>query len=281
MARINKVMTGFNNISRVGNLVLSTRSSNTLEECGRVVSLIESKGIESNFDVSHDGGGTIIVSEYISQLGTLSLTYQDVDIQTNIFKTAYRRSDNCELTQFTLKDKYKLSKAPAFALPEKVVILAGSNLYAAIDWKYVDKIMQDEEVVIKPHPLTSLPDIEDLQAKYGKDRIVSKLVSGLDLATNATHAWVCRSSELWAVSTLCGVTCEAIPMHNNMGLYNTLIRAVEELHEETGEDKKSILGGIINSKYSGICVSYADVEYKLPYTIEIIKELGGKFNAPF
>ncbi|CAL9984221.1 hypothetical protein VPHD479_0265 [Vibrio phage D479] len=286
MSRINKVMTGFNHVSRVGNLVLSTRSSDVRDDCERVVSLIECQGIESGFDVSHDGGGTLIVSEYISQLGTLAIQYQDVEIQTAVFHRAFKRSfkrnaASSEIDGFSLDDKYKLTPAPSFTLPEKVVLLAGSNLFSAIDWDYVDMVMEDEDVVIKPHPLTDVIRIHELEDKYGKDRIVSRLLSGIDIASNATHTWVCRSSEMWAVSTLCGVECNVIGMANDTGLYNTLIRAVDEIHEETRIDKKRILCTIIDSKWSGICRDYAEAEYKLPYTIEVIKDLGGEFNAPF
>ncbi|QHJ74435.1 hypothetical protein VH12019_00108 [Vibrio phage VH1_2019] len=278
----NREMTGFNNISRTGKLKLQADADNVRAMCMDVVRLLNSKNIPSNFDINHNDGGNIGVHEWVSQIRFIHLKYMNVNFQTKIFKHAYHNTENVVdyFDTFKHSDKYHLSAKPRFLEYENVVFLCGSNvLEVAIDFDKIDALVEQyPDLVIKPHPITTLYYINMLKTRYGSNRVLSQKISGVDVLKSAKRVWLPSTSEFWFSALNYDKEIGFISKDGFCGTYTSIINAVWELHEETGEPLKDIVNKIISSPYSGLYGSMADFEEHHEKYCNVILELGGNFD---
>lgn len=101
-------------------------------------------------------------------------------------------------------DKYQL---PATDLrPKKIVILPGTNLLTTlVSREALTRCMwEDEEIVIKPHPITHENEIKRLKFEFGAGRVLPAQVSGAAMIRSADVIYTVGSTELAMYGVLHG-----------------------------------------------------------------------------
>lgn len=277
-------MRGFNNVERTGALILSSRAKEIRNRCMTLVSELNKLGVESNFDIHHDNGGNIGVSEWVSQINGFCLRYMNVEVQSKILEYAYHHSndDTRCVTQFITKsDKYQLSVLPDFLRYDNIIFLCGSNLlFTLIEPNQLHAIIDNyPNVKIKPHPLTNIKDINLLKNTFGDDVILARKLPGIELFNRAKHVWVPHTSEMSLNAVIQNKHYTVIGNeHSRRGLYFVINNVIKKLHTATGESKLRILNKIVFSPYSGIYLSQSDFVKNHKKFLEQIITQGGFLN---
>lgn len=116
-----------------------------------------------------------------------------------------------EQTLQASEDKYNQKKTKPKVLPEKLIVLPGSNLILrrALDLDRMDGLVKDG-AYIKPHPITNPLDQSKLKARYGADRILDPNSELYPLIRGAKELWVGANSESGLVAIMHQKKCSLI-----------------------------------------------------------------------
>lgn len=137
---------------------------------------------------------------YHDMLGGICVTTLSAEITARVAAVAARLPARYEFPVDEAIDKYVLNK------PEKkhrkVVFLAGGNATNLLDQSALQRLMMDDEWVIKLHPVTQTEMIRDLAALYGYHRLIEPEVSGMALLNEAEEVAAMSTSELFLLARL-------------------------------------------------------------------------------
>lgn len=151
-------------------------------------------------------------------------------------------------------DKYVLDKPRNHY--RKIVFLPGSNYAGAIDQCALQKLMMDDEWVIKLHPLTHEGMIRDLASIYGYRRLIEPEISGMALLHKAETIATVSTSELLFIARLLGKSVVNITRADREWLttYGHLARHIDNTEEDFTK-----INNLFMSEYSGyLRPEYAD-----------------------
>lgn len=100
-------------------------------------------------------------------------------------------------------DKYQLG-APVKKY-RKVIFLAGSNATNLMDQSKIQKLMvEDDEWVIKLHPVTQEKMIRELASIYGYHRLIDPKISGMEVLKNCEEMATMSTSEMFLLGRMLG-----------------------------------------------------------------------------
>lgn len=78
-----------------------------------------------------------------------------------------------------------------------VFFTPGTNLSFMVDIPKLDELMRlDQEMLIKPHPLSNNEDIDFLSKRYGYDRLIEKEINAESIIRACTKVYYCDNSEI-------------------------------------------------------------------------------------
>ena len=154
-----------------------------------------------SYDVSAGQDTGFAEWRYTDLLGGIYLSTQSTEINCRIMALAAVNRQRrpyalCRRLRAQPEDKYHLQDLPR--PPARVVLLPGSNqLSWMVSREALSRLMfEHEEVMIKPHPLTTEADLRALGLHYGLDRILPRDASGVACVLAAGQLWHTTSSEL-------------------------------------------------------------------------------------
>lgn len=111
-----------------------------------------------------------------------------------------------------MADKYDLHPYDEKEL-EHVFFLPGTNLDYLIDYAKIDEIkLYNDDVLIKPHPITSKKHLTILGNMYGWDNIIEPEVSGHDILKKTKNVYYTDNSEIGLKAYAMGKS----PVHFNV-----------------------------------------------------------------
>lgn len=160
-------------------------------------------------------------------------------------------------------DKYQLN------IPNrtyrKVIFLPGTNSVGMIDQAKVQKLMnEDDEWVIKIHPLTHENTIRELASVYGYYRLIDPKISGISLIDRLENAACLATSELFILTRLMGKPVIDVTRYDKEWLcaYHHITRLL------TNTDKDiEIINNILMSDLSG----HLRVNYSIDRNVELAR----------
>lgn len=144
-------------------------------------------------------------------------------------------------------DKYRLQ---GVSMPdvERVVFTPGSNLFTTmVSREILTRAMwEDDDLFIKPHPMTNEGNMRMLCREFGYHRIIPPMESGWEYLRKATVVYATSSTELALYAVLLGKEVRNISnfFHETMGVYHPLFRL-----RDRGE-----LVAALSSPYSGFII---------------------------
>lgn len=209
--------------------------------------IIENTPLEPTWDVRAIQPPFFSEFVYHDLLGGIALTTLSAEINARVAEEVAKETSNKEFPIGEVFDKYKLTENP-FAGCKKVVFMTGSNSIHMVDQQKLLKLLEDEEWVVKPHPVTNEDTLREMARVVGYHRMVDPNVSGMQMLEGAEEIATLANSELYLVARLTGKPVVDLTRHDRYWLatYSHITRLL------TGSDKdKQIITNILMSDHSG------------------------------
>jgi hypothetical protein len=158
-----------------------------------------------------------------------------------------------------LRDKYVLTKPlclvhdrPIDFVPKKIIFLPGHNVFdEAVSAENLMRLMhEDEDVLIKLHPITAPELTRKLGQTFGYNRVFDRDCSGIELLNNADVVYVTTATEMGLYAALLSKRVYNLTRYHfeARGSFTPFYRLI--LRKEPHEAKR-ILRRLLNSPLSG------------------------------
>lgn len=187
---------------------------------------------------------------YQDTLGGLTLNTLSAEITCRMTEFASKHTADDPFPIDKVFDKYRLSGDVKRLKYRKVVFLCGSNAMEYIDQSKLLKLMtEDEEWMIKIHPVTDQNTVRDLASVYGYHRLIYPEYPGLALLRQTEAIATVSTSETLILGRLLGIPVTDITKYAS-GWLTCYYRYARIL---TGHDEldKALLTNALMGKYSG------------------------------
>lgn len=197
-------------------------------------------------------------------LGCLYISPQSIEVATRLVDHAANHDteyDNFNIVQEIFKrqdfeptlDKYSLNNTELSHYPSKIIFTPGDNIFKPmISREILTRVMvEHEDCMIKPHPMSSNELIRFLGREFGYRRIIEPSSSGWHCLMKAETVYCSTSTELGIYAGL--LNKEIINIGNFFnecrGAYSPFYRIIWNLDKSERQDA---LTNILNSPYSGV-----------------------------
>lgn len=230
-----------------------------LDELSPVEAVIrEAAPLPISYDVSRNQPLHFDQFSYTELMGVgLLVSPMSIEASARLVQLALDRPDegfdaaSAILGQRGTLDKYKLdvSETPK---AKAVAFLPGSNmLHDIVSKESLSRAMfEDDELVLKPHPMTTKEHVRELVELFGHHRVLLPNLSGHACLMTAERVYASTTTELGLYAVLMGK-----PIHNignfwleGRGIYSAYYRL---LWGKSPADAKAILSHVLNSPYAG------------------------------
>lgn len=191
-------------IKAVGNELVKKSHIKDLEELEHLI--VDNAPLNTNYDLSRPQKAFFDEFGYTEILGEYIYVYPlSTEVACQLLHQLPSDGDpEAILEKSTKGDKYINMKTGD--THKSVVFLPGSNLI----WDQTSKenlyriMHEDQDAVIKPHPLTNKEDIRKLKLSFGVTRMLDTRQSGFEALVGADKVYVTATTELCAYATLMG-----------------------------------------------------------------------------
>lgn len=198
---------------------------------------------------------------YHDFLGGINLTTMSAEITARMTILAANTPASVTFPIGKVMDKYELNKN--IKTYRKIIFLPGSNAVRYIDQPKLQYLLnEDDEWVIKPHPVTTDNIIRDIGSMFGYHRVIDPKQSGITLLNKASIIACTSSSEIYIVARLLGKPVINITRYDNSWI--TAYYRIVNLLDNSDNDIK-IITNILMSDLSG--------HLRPEYTLERNREL--------
>jgi hypothetical protein len=179
------------------------------------------RGVPVEYDINYETGGNVIRGYKMTDLMTtclwVAVCMEHQTVQSMISCIEKGPTDEgmevLERTAAASTDKYLQRKLPNTLLPEKLIVLPGSNLILqrALDLDRMKRLV-GEGAYIKPHPITNPLDMFKLKKVYGADKVLQPNQALYPLIRGAEQIWVGQNSEAGIAAIMYGKQYSLIGM---------------------------------------------------------------------
>lgn len=147
---------------------------------------------------------------YTEFAGGIKLATQSTEINCRIMKEAVEANidsdSNKEIEdkwKKIVKDKYDLITPEKDSWPEKVLFTPANNCLDLISWENLSRIIhEDDEVLVKPHPLIDDNALNHIAGRVGWNKIIPAKESGMEYMLQAKTIYNSSTSELTVLGAL-------------------------------------------------------------------------------
>lgn len=199
-----------------------------------------------------------------------------------IWVTTQSREINCRLLDFASKvesgkkgeelfdkfvksfsDKYDLEElSDEYSDSKHIVFLPGHNLLDLVDTTELERLLSvEQDIMVKPHPLTNLESIKMVSMKCGWHRVFPKNISGVKLLQNCDTVYSTTASEMIITGACLGKTVYDISRWDSAGagVYQPIHRIITYLQKREGKEAaKKAIANILACPWSGIIFDFMD-----------------------
>jgi len=202
-------------------------------------------------------------------------TTQSKEINARLYDFASKieAKDNYQLDKFTeaLTDKYVLENvSDKWSGIKRVVFMPGHNMLDVASQEILSRLaFEEDDVYVKPHPITLDSSVGLVAKKFGWNRMIPKGASGFKLLLDCDEVYTTSCSEMSITGTALGKKVFNVSNFHNEGIgaYHALSRLIFRAHEKHGvEEAKRILNNVLSCEWSGFVFpwqSKEEVEHRL------------------
>jgi hypothetical protein len=199
-----------------------------------------------------------------------------------IWVNTQSREINCRLIDFASKvdsgkegeelfEKFVASFSDKYVMEEldekyknikHVVFLPGHNLLDLVDTEALTKLLKEEDdVQVKPHPLTHGDAIRLVSRKCGWQKVLPKNISGAKLLEQCETVYSTTASEMIITGAALGKTVYDLSVYSasGAGVYQPIHRIISYLQKREGKEAaKKAIANIIACPWSGVVFKFHD-----------------------
>lgn len=207
-----------------------------------------------SYDVSQTQTSRFTEYTYTELLGGMWIATQSVEMNSRIMQleSTAEHKVNIDDIASLVRDKYVLSEDDhAHTGAKKVIFMPGHNMMDVASVETVHRLIhEDEEVVIKPHPITSDEAMGFLGARFGWNRIAPKDASGYQMLLDADTVYTTTASEFAVSGTALGKKVVNISSFFNetVGAYYCISRLLFQAHKESISKAQDILCSLFSGR---------------------------------
>lgn len=184
---------------------------------------------------------------YCDMLSGINITTLSSEINARMAIAASETTTTNIFPIGEVMDKYELKNSSKKY--NKIIFLVGSNGCNLIDQcKLQQLVHEDDEWVIKPHPVTNEKMLRDLGNLCGYHRVLDPKISGFSLLRNAKYIACLSTSEIWILARLLGIYVTDITRYDRSWL--SAYQHITRLLDNTEQDYTK-LNNILMSDLSG------------------------------
>jgi len=205
-----------------------------------------------------------------------------------LWVTTQSREVNCRLIDFASKvdsgkdgeelfekfvssfsDKYELeSLDEKYTDIKHAVFLPGHNLLDLIDTAALDKLLlEEDDVRVKPHPLTHNDALKMVSSKCGWQKVLPKNISGAKLLDQCETVYSTTASEMIITGAALGKTVYDLSLWSasGAGVYQPFHRIITYIQKREGKEAaKKAIANILACPWSGVVFEFMpDYEERL------------------
>lgn len=185
---------------------------------------------------------------YQDTLGGITINTLSAEITCRMTEFASGIDTDSQFPVDEVLDKYELRSGQSNY--KKVVFLCGSNAMEFLDQSKLLKLMtEDEEWVIKLHPVTNQETYRDIASVFGYHRIVPGNWSGMDILKQASMIATVSTSETLVLGRLLGIPVIDLTKYTNAWL-TCYYRYSRLMTGDNAQDKRLFTNALM-SDYSG------------------------------
>jgi hypothetical protein len=232
-----------------------------------------------SYDVSQTQPSRFTEYTYTELLGAMWIATQSAEINSRIMQLESTSEHTVKIDDIAslVCDKYILDGAEhAHTKAKKVIFMPGHNMMDVASVETVHRLIhEDEEVVIKPHPITSDEAMGFLGSRFGWNRIASKDASGYQMLIDADTVYTTTASEFAVSGTALGKNVVNISSFFNetIGAYYCISRLLFKAHKESIRKAQDVLCSLFSGR-SGIITPLsinveADIQRYFDYTLTV------------
>lgn len=170
--------------------------------------------------------------KYLDILGGVLLGTLSAEINYRVRAASLNDNVDSVFPIGSVMDKYQLT--PTQKTYRKIIFLPGSNSLNLIDQFLLQRLLEDDEWMIKPHPVTNQEMLRDIGSLYGYHRILDTKISGIQLLEGCAEIATCSTSELYLLARLLGKPVSNITRYDNSWLtaYGEMVHYLDNTDDD-------------------------------------------------
>lgn len=209
---------------------------------------------------------------YTELLGGLWVHPQCMDITCRMIQDASRVPSEPleqEVIEQILSDKYDLNQdLGKWSSVKKVVFMPGHNLLPIASQELIGRIMfEQDDVYIKPHPITHDEIIKRFGEQFGWNKIIDKTISGDKLLKQCEVVYATSCSEMTISGALMGKPVINVSnfTFEGYGVYLPFSRLIWKMQPELGiRATQEMIHRVLRCSWSGVYFPFTnDIESKV------------------
>lgn len=166
--------------------------------------------------------------------------------------------------QEMISDKYDLKdEEHQFTGAKKVVFLAGNNMMDVASVENLTRLChEDDEVILKPHPITNDETLGFLGSRFGWHKIADKNLSGYRMMMDADYVWTTTASEFSMSATAMGKKVYNISnfFNETLGAYYPISRLLFLAHKVSVKEAQQCLVRLFSNNTGIITPFHEDLD---------------------
>ena len=172
-------------------------------------SVIKDRVVQYDIDISGDFTDILSYTEFLQTVGGVHLGLANKKYEIKRNEEHIKDHENSHLNDFAEQNILKCMDSKYISYPhfskkqfDCIVFLPGSNIMKEVtDLHKIHTMILQHNAFIKPHPLTSIADLQFLNREF-RHRVINKKTDALDLINHTKKVAICGSSELFVYSIL-------------------------------------------------------------------------------
>jgi len=196
--------------------------------------------------------------EYTELLGGIWVNPQCLEITCRMVQDASLENNNI-LTNNQIKnimgDKYDLSPvSDKWKSAKKIIFMPGHNLLPLASHETISQLMfNNNDIFLKPHPITFDRIIESFGREFGWDRVIGREISGYSLLEQCDEVYTTSASEMAISGILLDKKIFNVSnfLNEGYGAYYALNRLI--FNAKNNYEAKAKISNVFQSEWSGIC----------------------------
>lgn len=242
--------------SKIGNFATRSSRNKFSEENEKLIR--DSSPYPISYDVTQVQTTNFSEFTYTELLSGFWIATQSLDINCRLLQDASEINTESSLDLASIvADKYNLSAdISKYKDSKKICFLPGHNMLDVASVEIIARLVHEEDdVLIKPHPITNAESLHMLAQRFGWNKIIDKDVSGDSLIKNCDVVYTTTASEMAISGTILGKKVVNVSnfFNEGSGAYHPLTRILFQAHKYHGvEEAQRLLKNIFACEWSGI-----------------------------